>query len=202
VTALAALRRGWHGGGMDAAITADELVYDGWVNLHRLQVRMPDGAQVERHLVRQRGAAGVLPYDPERRVALLVSQPRAPVMAAGGGDLMEVIAGLDDGDPPEEAARREAMEEAGVRLGALEPVALIWSLPTLSSERVALFLAPYRAADRVAAGGGAAGEGECITVHELPLAALAAEVRAGALTDAKTLVCAQALMLRRPELFA
>ena len=67
--------------------------------------------------------------------------------------------------------------------------------------RVALFLAEYDAADRVGEGGGAEGEFEAITVHEIGLDALRAMVLAGELTDAKTLVLAQALMLRRGELF-
>ncbi|WP_181814704.1 hypothetical protein [Sphingomonas aracearum] len=41
-----------------------------------------------------------------------------------------------------------------------------------------------------------------ITVHELPLAELADRAAAGMLVDAKTLILVQALLLRRPELFA
>jgi hypothetical protein len=40
-----------------------------------------------------------------------------------------------------------------------------------------------------------------VTVHEVPLAELAAMVGRGALADMKTLVLLFALQLRRPELF-
>ena len=83
-----------------------------------------------------------------------------------------------------------------------------WSLPArptrcrgLSTEKIHLFLAAFRAADRVTAGGGLAEEHEDITVLEVPLADLAAQADAGTLLDMKTLVLVQTLRLRRPELF-
>lgn len=184
-----------------AQIVARRLVYDGWYRFWRLEVRLPDGTVVERHLLDNGQAVAVLPYDPVRRVCLLVSQPRVAVLAAGEPPLLEAIAGGLDGVAPEERIREEALEEGGLRLGALEPVANIWPIPPVSTERVALFLAEYDAADRVGEGGGAEGEFEHITVHEVQLDALRAMAMAGELTDAKTLVLAQALQLRRPELF-
>ncbi|RYH30795.1 MAG: ADP-ribose pyrophosphatase, partial [Alcaligenaceae bacterium] len=63
-------------------IVARTLVYDGFYRLWRLRVLMPDGAAVERHLEDHGAAVAVLPYDPVRRVALLVAMPRAPVIDA------------------------------------------------------------------------------------------------------------------------
>ncbi|MCW1381690.1 ADP-ribose pyrophosphatase [Novosphingobium sp. KCTC 2891] len=184
-----------------AEIAARHMVYDGWYKFWRLDVRLPDGMVVERHLLDNGSAVAVLPYDPARRVAMLVSQPRAAVLAAGEAPLLEAIAGNLDSVPAEERIREEAMEEGGLRLGALEPVANIWPIPPVSTERVMLFLAEYHADDRVAEGGGADGEFEHISVHELPLDDLRAMVLAGELVDAKTLVLAQALLLRKPDLW-
>jgi len=178
-------------------------VYAGWYRLHRLGVEMPDGAVAERHLLECRLAAAVLPYDPVRRVAMLVSQPRAAVIALGEEPLLEVIAGNLDGLDPEDCARQEALEEAGLQLrGALEPVACIWPMPPIATERVHLYLTEYSAADRVADGGGAAGEHEHVEPQEIALDDLRAMVLGGRLTDAKTLILAQALLLARPELWA
>lgn len=184
-----------------AEIVARHLVYDGWYRFWRLEVRLPDGVTVERHLLDNGSAVAVLPVDPVRRVCMLVSQPRAAVLAAGEPPLLEVIAGNLDGVAPDARIREEAMEEGGLQLGALEPVANIWPIPPVSTERVALYLAEYAGADRVAEGGGADGEFEHITVHEIGLDDLRAMVLAGELTDAKTLVLAQALMLRRADLW-
>lgn len=184
-----------------AEIVTRRLVYDGWYKFWRLEVKLPDGMVVERHLLDNGQAVAVLPYDPARRVAMLVSQPRAAVLAAGEAPLLEAIAGNLDAIAPEARIREEALEEGGLRLGALDPVANIWPIPPVSTERVMLYLAEYSAGDRVAEGGGADGEFEHISVHEVGLDTLRAMVVAGDLTDAKTLVLAQALMLRRPELW-
>ncbi|MEO0033819.1 MAG: hypothetical protein RIS94_3577 [Pseudomonadota bacterium] len=184
-----------------AEIVTRQLVYDGWYRFWRLEVLLPDGVVVERHLLDNGQAVAVLPYDPVRRVCMLVSQPRAAVMSAGEAPLLEAIAGGLDGIAAEARIREEALEEGGLRLGALEPVANIWPIPPVSTERVALFLAEYGAQDRVGEGGGADGEFEHITVHEVGFDELRALVLAGELTDAKTLVLAQALLLRRPDLW-
>lgn len=185
---------------MTAEILSRTLVYDGWYKLWRLCVRMPDGAEVERHLEDHGAAVAVLPYDPDRRVAMLVSMPRAPVILAGQPPLLEAIAGSIAHDA-EESVRREAMEEGGVRLRLLEFVAEVWSLPALSTERLGLYLAPYCAHDRIETGGGAEDEHESITVHEIALATLRDLRMAGALHDAKTMMLVQALELRMPALF-
>lgn len=177
-------------------------VYEGWTTFGVATLTQPDGSAVERVLENHGEAAVVLPYDPVRRTALLVRQARVgPAWHGGDGLLVEAPAGGLDGDTPEETARREAMEEAGVRLGPLEPVACTFSMPSVSSERLHLFLAPYCAADRVAAGGGLADEGEQVAVLEVGLAKLAAEAGDGTLSDMKTLLLVMALQLRRPELF-
>lgn len=186
---------------MAANIIDETVVYSGWTVLRRIALQMPGGAIVERHIESHGNAAAVLPYDPIRRTAILVSMPRAPVLEAEDADLLEAIAGALDGEAPEACCRREALEEAGVQLGSLERVVQIWAMPTLSSERVTLFLAPYRAADRVGAGGGVDGEHESITVHELRLEALSRAAAEGRLQDAKTLCLVLALQLRHPELF-
>jgi hypothetical protein len=74
-------------------------------------------------------------------------------------------------------------------------------MPGISTERMHLFLAPYGPGDRTGAGGGAAGEHENVTVSEMTLAALAAMVDRGELTDLKTFALVQTLRLRRPDLF-
>jgi nudix-type nucleoside diphosphatase (YffH/AdpP family) len=186
---------------MSARIVAEEIVYRGWVSLRRLTLQMPDGRPEERHVEDHGVAVAVLPYDPVRGTALLVSMPRPPVLLDGGPDVLEAIAGRIEYATPEDTARREAMEEAGVQLTVLEPIANIWTMPSISTERVQLYLAPFATGDRIAAGGGAADENEGITVHELTLRHLAELADAGTLPDAKTLLLVQALRLRRANLF-
>ncbi len=186
-----------------AEILRTEVLDDSWATFLRAEVRLDDGAVVWRQIEDHGEAAVVLAYDPDQRIALLVQLFRAPVLYAGRtAKMLEAIAGMvDAGETPETAARREAMEEAGVRLGDLERVGCVWPSPGISTERMTLFLAPYAAADRVAQGGGLAEEHEAIRVREFALARLAAELAAGDIQDMKLMALIQALMLRRPELF-
>ena len=187
----------------DAKIADSTRIYTGWTSLDRIALVMPDGAVVERHIEDHGGAVALLPYDPDRRTALLVSMPRAPVVRIGDPDLLEAIAGsLESDEDPEACACREALEEAGLDLDSLELVGRVWSMPGLSTERISLYLAPYSQASRIEAGGGAAGEHENIAVHEVPLAELWRSAAAGGLPDLKTLALLQALRIRSPALFA
>jgi len=188
---------------MDAETLHREIVHHGYITVERLRVRLADGAEVTREIERHGDAVAVLPYDAARRRALTVRLFRTPVFAATGAPaLEEACAGMIEDEAADAAVRREALEELGVALGGLEAVGMVWSSPGVSTERVSLFLAPYRAADRVGAGGGVAGEHEGITVLEAPLADLAARADAGAIADAKLLALVMTLRVRRPDLFS
>jgi nudix-type nucleoside diphosphatase (YffH/AdpP family) len=184
-----------------SGIMKRERVYSGWCWLDRVALRMPDGGIEERHIEHHGHAVAVLPYDPERRVALLVRQPRATVIAAGAPALIEVPAGRIESDHPPDCARREVMEEGGIRLQELQDVGLIWSMPALSMETVRLFLAEYRNPDRIGRGGGAEQENEGIEAFELPLHRLGNLLSLGEIRDAKTVILVQRLMIDQPVLF-
>ncbi|MEL6060621.1 MULTISPECIES: NUDIX domain-containing protein [unclassified Methylobacterium] len=179
------------------------VIHRGWNTFGIATLTLPDGSTVPRALEDHGEAACVLPYDPERRVALLVRQARVgPAFWGEPADLDEAPAGGLDGGEPEATAIREAMEEAGVHLRQLERVAHAYSMPSVSSERLWLYLAPYGQADKVGPGGGLHAEGEQVLPVEVPLAELSDAARSGRLPDLKTLVLVQALMLRHPALFA
>jgi nudix-type nucleoside diphosphatase (YffH/AdpP family) len=186
------------------SIVRSRLAYDGYAKVDVLTLTDETGEEHQREVVSFGQSACVLPYDPERRVALIVRLPRAPLLLAGVPDnLIEAPAGMiADGESAEETIRREVIEEAGLRLSELEPVANCWPSPGVLAERTHLFLAPYRAADRIGAGGGLAEEHEAITVHELPLPELWRAAQARELHDLKTLTLVLVLHARRPELFA
>jgi nudix-type nucleoside diphosphatase (YffH/AdpP family) len=184
-----------------AEIVGEETLYDGWNRFRLIRLRVNDGAVVERTIEDHGDAVVVLPYDPDRRMALLARQVRAPVLLAGQAPFAEPPAGVIEKDETAEAAGcREAMEELGVRLTALEPLGRYWSSPGTTTERAHLFLARYSMADRVAEGGGS-DEHEDIEILEVPLTALAEQAARGELEDLKLLALVLSLCHRRPELF-
>jgi nudix-type nucleoside diphosphatase (YffH/AdpP family) len=187
---------------MPFEITAIGTKHAGWTRFLVASIRLPSGHLVRREIEDHGAAVAVLPYDPQRKTAILVQQFRAPVLLSRRQDrVLEAIAGIiEDIDPPT-AARREAREEAGLNLSTLEQVGCTFTMPGISTEQMTLFLAPYQPADRISAGGGLAAEHEHITVVEITLARLDAMLVRGDIADMKTLVLAQALKLRHPHLF-
>ena len=183
-------------------ILSSRQIHAGWASFSVATVRLDNGADIRREVEDHGRAVAVLPFDRERRVALLVLQLRVPALAVGCAEMfVEAPAGRLDEDDPAACARREALEECGVRLGEVEHVAQAWSMPGISTERIDLYLAPYGAADRVGPGGGLKEEDEFITVVEMALEERGAMADEGRLADMKTLALVLMLRRRRPELF-
>ncbi len=183
-------------------ILSTRSLYDGWTSLRLVRVRLDSGEVVDREVEDHGDAVAVLPYDPVRRMVMLVRILRTPaLLRAGRATLLECPAGLLEEADPAAAARREASEEVGLALDEVEHVGRVWTSPGISAEQMDLYLAPYSAADRVNAGGGIASEHEAIEVAELGLDAAWAMVERGELDDMKTLALMQALRLRHAELF-
>lgn len=127
--------------------------------------------QMHRALFVAADAALVLPYDPVRDRVMLVEQVRFGPLARGDHTLwqLEPIAGrVDPGETPQEAARREALEEAGLELDALETIAESYPSPGTSSEFYYIYLALTDLPDRSAGLGGLAEEHEDIRSHLIP----------------------------------
>ena len=184
-------------------IKESKLIYDGWTRFLVLETESPDGHRMTRAVLDHGESASVLPYDSERRTALLVSQQRVPQLYLGQSEpSLEAIAGrLEPDEVAEDSIRREAEEEAGLKLRDLEPVATCWVSPGVSTERIHLYLAAYARADRTGPGGGRAEELEDIEVKEMALSELARRADQGSITDAKTMLLILTLRLRRPQLF-
>ncbi|WP_111734598.1 NUDIX domain-containing protein [Roseovarius amoyensis] len=115
-------------------------------------------------------AALVLPYDPVRDRLLLVEQFR--MGPYGRGDprpfVLEPVAGhVDAGETPEDAARREAQEEAGLTLRALEHISSHYCSPGCSTEFFHCYLGLADLAQAGQGRGGLADENEDIRTHVL-----------------------------------
>ncbi len=187
---------------MTAEITSSVRAYKGYTTVSRVTAEV-DGTELCHEVEDHGDAVAVLPYDLHRGVGMLVRVPRVPVLTrTGEALLLEAPAGLvETGEDAEAGARREALEETGLRLRTLEFVARLWSSPGISTERVSLYLAPYGADDRVEAGGGLASEGERLAPVEIDLWQLWKMLTNGEISDMKTYCLVTALVRRHAYLF-
>lgn len=144
-------------------------------------------------------AAAILLVDPARQSVVLVRQFRPGAFFGGHPDgfLLEVPAGLLDGDSPQEAIGREAMEETGYAVRDLRHLFDTYASPGTLTERVSCFAAHIDSSRREGRGGGVDGEGEDIEVVEMPIDEAYGLIATGGIVDAKTIMMLQWLMLNR-----
>lgn len=157
-----------------------ERVYEGRIfSVERDLVRLPDGTESQRDIVRHPNAVAILAWA-DREHILLVRQFRY----ATGRELWEVPAGkLEAGELPSDCAARELQEETGYAPGSLRELAAFYTSPGFSSEMLYLF----EARDLVRAAGGKDAD-EFLEVARLPLHQALAWLEKGKIQDAKTLI--------------
>lgn len=186
----------------EVEIESVEVLGQGWRALrqYRLRQRRRDGTtqRLVREVYEMGPAVSVLPQDPDRGTVLLIRQFRLPALVNGDGPrLVESCAGvLEPGEEPAEAIRKEARQELGTELRDLREIMVAYASPGVVGEKVHLFSATYDPSLRTGKGGGLAEEGEEIEVLELPLAEAWAMVERGEITDMKTAILLQHLLLQ------
>ncbi|WP_246066662.1 NUDIX domain-containing protein [Aliiroseovarius halocynthiae] len=124
----------------------------------------------------------VLPYDPARDRVLLVEQFRMGPLVRGDQYpwTLEPIAGrIDGGEVPEESARREAIEEAGLELDRLIPLTPNYPSPGASTEFFYPFIAICDLPDDAGGIGGVESEAEDIRSHVIPFNQLMSLIATG-----------------------
>jgi 8-oxo-dGTP pyrophosphatase MutT (NUDIX family) len=160
--------------GLPFALRADEVGRPGH----------PEDEPFTRVVLEHPGAVVILAVDDDERV-LCLRQYRHPVRQR----MIELPAGLLDvsGEPPQAAAERELMEEAGLRAASWTSLASAYSSPGISSEIIHYFLArDLSATDR----------GDFVPAHEeaemetvwVPFAELVAAALDGRVQDAPVLI--------------
>jgi len=192
----------------DVQVVARRRPYAGFFAIEEVDLRHRrfDGSmsgQINRTAFITGDAVTVLPYDAVRDRVLLIEQFRAAPFVRGDADcwFLEAIAGrVDAGETPEAAARREAVEEAGLTLGEMLFVGSYYPSPGAVAEYLYSYVALTDLPDGCAGVFGLAGEAEDIRGHLVAFDALMGLVAGGEIDNAPLLLTVLWLARERARL--
>lgn len=187
----------------DWSIESRERVYDGFYQVDKLHLshELYGGGRTpvfDREMFVRGNVIGVLPWDRTRDEVVLIEQFRPGAMHQSPDPwLVEIIAGMIDTDEtPEQVARREAREEAGLELDELTLVSRYLASPGATTEEVFVYLAET---DLSGVGGvfGLADESEDILVKTIPAEHAIEMLDTGEVRNALSIIALQWFKLHR-----
>jgi nudix-type nucleoside diphosphatase (YffH/AdpP family) len=174
-----------------------QLLSDNWYTLNKItfEYKKDDGSwETQSREAYDRGnGAAILLYNKRKGKVILTRQFRMPTYMNGNdsGMMIEVCAGLLDGDHPEDCIKKETEEETGYKLDHVEKVFESYMSPGAVTEILHFFIGSYEEKMKVGDGGGAEAETENIEVLELDFEEAMEMIRTGKIKDAKTIMLLQ-----------
>ncbi len=158
---------------------SSQLIYDGRAVKLRVDiVQMPGGRKSTREIVEHADCVAIVAIDTDENV-LLVRQFRKPVEK----ELLEIPAGgIDSGEDPETAVRRELREETGFLPKKIERLGGFYSAPGYCSEYLRLYLATELVPSQLHAE-----DTESISLVRVPVTQIPARIASGSICDAKSI---------------
>ena len=168
---------------LDETLIRTEPVFKGnYILAERRIVRLPDGREAVREIVRPPDAVGVLPIETDGTVHL-VRQYRQAI----GRVTLEIPAGIiDPGESKEETGRRECREETGVRPGKMDWLFKYYHSVGFSTGNIEVYLGTELSRDSTLL----PDEGEFIERVRMPFDSLYQKAVAGEIVDSKTMLAA------------
>ncbi|WP_425237588.1 GDP-mannose pyrophosphatase NudK [Ulvibacterium sp.] len=174
-----------------------ELLSDNWYTLNKFtyEYQKPDGSwetQYREAYDRGNGAA-ILLYNQKKGTVILTRQFRMPTYVNGNssGMMIEVCAGLLDGENPEDCIKKEVQEETGYKVDNIRKVFESYMSPGSVTEILYFFIAEYEDGMKVSDGGGVDEETENIEVLEYSFEKALRMMQTGEIKDAKTIMLLQ-----------
>ena len=174
-----------------------QLLSDNWYTLNKITFDYLNDKGVwetqHRESYDRGNGAAILLYNPNKKTVILTKQFRMPTYMNGNEDgmMVEVCAGVLDGDEPEKCAIKEAEEESGYKVKSIEKVMETYMSPGAVTEILHLFIAEYTDEMKVSEGGGLDDEHENIEVIEMLFSDAIEMVRTKKIVDAKTILLLQ-----------
>ena len=174
-----------------------ELLSDNHYILNKItfEYEKEDGSwetQIREAYDRGNGAA-ILLYNSKKGNVVLTRQFRMPTYVNGNEDgmMIEVCAGLLDGDHPEDCIKKEVEEETGYKVENVQKVFESYMSPGSVTEILHFFIGEYAADMKIGEGGGVEDESENIEVLEMDFIKALELIKTGEIRDSKTIMLLQ-----------
>jgi ADP-ribose pyrophosphatase len=129
-------------------ITNREVKYNGYFQVEELTIKN-NNKEIKREVFKRGNAAAALVYNTETKKYLFVEQYRP----GAEGVLVEIVAGgIEEGEKPQDAIKREIAEELGYKVDKLLHITDCYVSPGANSEVFALFY--VEVSEKIGEGGG------------------------------------------------
>lgn len=192
----------------DVEIVSRQTVFQGFFKLEKLRLKQKqfDGGwsgEFSREVFVRGDAVGVLLFDPRTDQLLLVEQfrPGALYDQSQSPWQFEMVAGMTEaGESLESVVQREAQEEAGCTIEALEHLFKYWVSPGGTDEQIDLFLGIIDSTQVTEGVYGLDHEQEDIRVQLVSYTEAIAALSEGAINNAMAIIALQWLQLNRDRL--
>ena len=162
-------------------VISSKLIYKGkMIDVRRDEVILPSSKKAQREIVEHQGSVSIVGLVGDGRKVLLLRHFRVSI----GRTIWEIPAGvIDEGERPEQTARRELMEETGYAAKTMKPIFRSYPTPGYSSELMHCFLATSLTKSK----GRQLDNDEGIEVKPIGIRRAFRMIRSGEITDGKTI---------------
>lgn len=164
--------------GLEEKPLTEDVMWEGRIfNVNRLRVKLPDGREALRDVVRHPGAVAIVALTDDGRICL-ARQYRTAL----GRVTVEIPAGkLDPGEDPLTCAKRELLEETGMQANQMAFLTTIATSDGFTDELIHIYMATG-----LSFASSAPDDDEFINVDLVPLSELIDAVLDGRIEDCKT----------------
>ncbi len=174
-----------------------KVLSNNWYTLNKVnfdyQLRSGRWVQQSRESYDRGNGAAILLYNTDKNSVILIRQLRMPTYFNGNesGMIIEVCAGLLDGDDPVTCIIKETEEETGYRIQNVKKIFESYMSPGAVTEIIHFFIGEYDQTMKMSYGGGLDSEHEDIEILELDFQQALKMIDTGEIKDAKTIMLLQ-----------
>ena len=184
----------------DVKVLSKKTLFSGFFKMIKYQFthRLFDGGwsePIEREMFERGHAVAVLPYDPITDQVVIIEQIRVGALEHTSPWQLEIVAGIiEQGETAEEVARREMVEEAGIKVNQLERITSFYPSSGGCSEKLDVYIGEVDASKAFGTHG-LDDEGEDIRIHVMSREEAYQRVQSGQFENGASIIALQWLEL-------